>query len=181
MTATSAPDRTSRQGPEPLWPASPSDLLGPADLGTMSGLDFIAGIVEGRLPSPPILRLMNARFVEASKGRVVIEATPGFEHYNPIGTVHGGWYGTLLDSALACAVQTALPMGRGYTTLEFKVNVLRAATAETGPLRAIGEIEHVGRRTGVSHARLEDGAGKLYATGTTTCLVLELPHKEAGG
>ncbi|MEO1316303.1 MAG: PaaI family thioesterase [Pseudomonadota bacterium] len=163
----------------PLWPQSTADLLTPADLGTMSGLDFIAGIAAGRLPSPPIIRLMNGHFVEASHGRVVIEATPTFEHYNPIGSVHGGWYGTLLDSALACSVQTALPKGRGYTTLEFKVNVLRAATVETGPLRAIGEIDHVGRRTGVSHARIEDAAGKVYATGTTTCLVLELPVKEA--
>lgn len=165
--------------PAPLWPESTADLLTPADLGTMSGLDFIAGIAAGRLPAPPILRLMNARFVEASHGRVVIEATPTFAHYNPIGTVHGGWYGTLLDSALACAVQTALPKGRGYTTLEFKVNVLRAASTETGPMRAIGEIDHVGRRTGVSHARIEDAAGKLYATGTTTCLVLELPQNAA--
>ncbi|MEM6678060.1 MAG: PaaI family thioesterase [Pseudomonadota bacterium] len=163
------------QAPAPFWPTGPGDLLDPAALGRMSGLDFISGIAEGRLPSPPILQLMNARFIAAERGRVVIEATPEFRHYNPLGGVHGGWYGTLLDSVLACSVQTMLPKGRGYTTLEFRVNILRGATVDTGPLTAIGEIDHVGRRTGVSHARLVDASGKLYATGSTTCLVLELP------
>ncbi|MEM6942824.1 MAG: hypothetical protein AAF565_03630 [Pseudomonadota bacterium] len=87
--------------PEHRWVSSPNELLTPSELGTMSGLDFISGIVEGRLPAPPILRLMRARFLEASEGRVVIEATPAFEHYNQLVGVHVGWYGSLLDSALA--------------------------------------------------------------------------------
>ncbi|MEM6973834.1 MAG: PaaI family thioesterase [Pseudomonadota bacterium] len=157
------------------WPERRDDLMTPAGIGTMSGLDFIRGIVEGRHPAPPILRLMGARFVEASHGRVVIAATPSFAHYNPIGTVHGGWYGTLLDSALSCAVQTALPRGRGYTTLEYKVNMLRAASEDTGELRTIGEIDHVGRSTGIAHGRIEGADGKLYATGSATCLVVALP------
>lgn len=167
----------------PRWASGTQDLLTPSEIGAMSGLDFISGIAAGDLPSPPILRLMEARFVAVEKGRVEIEAVPGFDHYNPIGAVHGGWFGALLDSAMACAVQTMLPQGLGYTTLEYRVNILRAVLEDTGPVRVIGEIDHVGRRTGVSHARMEgpDGRGgtRLYATGSTTCLVLELPTENA--
>lgn len=170
------------QDATPRWASGPGELLSPAVLGTMSGYDFIAGIAAGRLPSPPILKLMEARFLAVEKGRVEIEAVPSFAHYNPLGAVHGGWFGTLLDSAMACAVQSALPQGLGYTTLEYRVNIIRPVVETTGPVRVIGEIDHVGRRTGVSHGRMEgpDGKGgtRLYATGVTTCLVLELPKAE---
>ncbi|MEL6265359.1 MAG: PaaI family thioesterase [Pseudomonadota bacterium] len=162
----------------PRWATGPGELLTPAALGSMSGHDFIAAMAAGRLPSPPIFRLMGARFTAVAEGRVEIEAVPRFDHYNPLGAVHGGWFGTLLDSALACSVQTMLPAGRGYTTLEYRVNIIRAVLEETGPLTAIGEVDHVGRRTGVSHARLIGPDGRLYATGSTTCLVMELPRAE---
>ncbi|MEO0819582.1 MAG: PaaI family thioesterase [Pseudomonadota bacterium] len=159
----------------PLFVESTADLLTPEALGQMSGLDFIRGIVEGRLPYPPIARPMGMRFVSAEKGRVVIEGRPAFDHYNPLGAVHGGWFGTILDSVMACAVQTTLPQGSGYTTLEYRVNILRPVLESTGGLRAIGEVDHAGRRTAVSHGRLEGPDGKLYATGSTTCMVLALP------
>ena len=104
----------------------------------------------------------------------MFEGTPRFGHLNPVADVHGGWYGVLLDSCMGCAVHSLLPPGKGYTTLEYKVNILRAARPETGPLRAVGEATHVGRRTGVAEGRLVDGAGRLYAQGTTTCLILDL-------
>ncbi|MEO1775618.1 MAG: PaaI family thioesterase [Pseudomonadota bacterium] len=159
----------------PRWATGPDELLSPVELGTMSGLEFIVGMAEGRLPNPPILRLMRAHFVAVEKGLVVVEAVPHFDHYNPLGAVHGGWFGALLDTALACAVQTTLPKGKGYTTLEYRVNIIRPVLAETGPVIVTGEVDHSGRRTGVSHARMEAADGKLYATGSTTCLVLDLP------
>ncbi len=152
----------------------PEDLLTPAEIGAVSGLAFIEGMRAGRYPVPPIARLMNFWLVEVEAGRVVFEGRPEFAHYNPIGSVHGGWFGTILDSCMACAVQSSLPQGRGYTTLEFRVNILRAAGEGTGPLRAEGRAVHVGRRTGVAEGRLTDAAGKLYATGVTTCLVMEI-------
>ena len=102
----------------------------------------------------------------------MFEVTPGEQQYNPIGVVHGGLALTLLDSAMACAVQTQLPPGSGYTTLEVKVNLVRAITTRTGKLRAIGKVLHSGSRIGTAEGRLEDLSGKLYAHGTTTCIVL---------
>ncbi|MEM9781599.1 MAG: PaaI family thioesterase [Pseudomonadota bacterium] len=171
----SASDADALTLADPLWPERREELMTPAEIGAISGLDFIRGIAEGRLPSPPILRHMGARFTAVAHGRVEITATPSFAVYNPIGSVHGGWYGTLLDSALSCAVQTALPQGRGYTTLEYKVNILRAASERTGALRVIGRIDHVGRSTGIAHGWVEDDGGKRYATGSATCLVIDLP------
>jgi uncharacterized protein (TIGR00369 family) len=159
----------------PRFARTTADLLSPADLAAMSGLEFIRGIRDGRFPAPPIAELMGMRLVEADEGRVTFEGTPAFRHYNPLGAVHGGWFGTILDSCMACAVQTRLPAGRGYTTLEYKVSLLRPVTAETGPLRATGTVEHAGRRTATASGRLEGPDGRLYATGTTTCLVMEIP------
>ncbi|MEO1599748.1 MAG: PaaI family thioesterase [Pseudomonadota bacterium] len=150
------------------------ELLSVAELASMSGFAFIDGIRTGKFPAPPIAKPMGMRLVEVREGRVVFEGVPAFQHYNPLGAVHGGWFGTILDSCMACAVQTMLPAGRGYTTLEYRVNILRAVTTETGPLRAVGEVIRVGRRTGVSEGRLVDGDGRVYATGSTTCLVMEI-------
>ena len=150
----------------------PDDLVTPDELAAMSGLDFMTGILEGRLPAPPIAQPMAMTLVEVDDGRVVFEGRPGFRHYNPMGAVHGGWFGTLLDSCMACAVMTCLPKGQGYTTLEYRVNIVRALTEASGPVRAIGRIRHAGRRTAVAEGeivRLSDG--KLCATGSTTCLV----------
>lgn len=153
---------------------APEDLLSPAQLAERSGLDFLRAIMAGELAGPPIAGPMGMRLISVEDGEVVFEGTPAFPHYNPLGAVHGGWYGTLLDSCMACAVQTRLPAGTGYTTLEYKVNLLRPVFEETGPLRAIGQATHVGRRTGVAEGRIEGPDGRLFATGSTTCLVMPL-------
>ncbi|MEL6278213.1 MAG: PaaI family thioesterase [Pseudomonadota bacterium] len=159
----------------PLFVDAPDQLMSVEQMRSMSGLEFIQGIVEGRHPAPPICRTMNFHFLEATKGRVVCEGTPLFKHYNPIGGVHGGWFGTLIDSCVACAVQTALPQGFGYTTLEYRVNITRPLLEGSEKVHAIGEVLHVGRRTGTAEGKIVGAdTGKLYAFGTTTCLVLEL-------
>ena len=139
---------------------------------SMAGIDFMRAIRDGRLPAPPIARLMGFSLVEVEPGRAVFEVMPGEQHYNPIGVVHGGLAMTLLDSAMGCAVHTQMPLGSGYTTLEAKTNLVRAITAETGKLRAIGVTVHVGKRMATAEGRLEDLAGKLYAHASTTCIVL---------
>ena len=138
---------------------------------TMSGLEFLLAISRGELPPPPIARLMNMSIVEVAEGRVVFAVEPAEFHYNPIGVVHGGLACTLCDSAMGCAVQSLLPAGTGYTTLELKVNLLRPLTVETGLVRCEGSAIHVGARTAVAEARVTDGAGKLYAHATTTCML----------
>lgn len=143
-------------------------------LKSMSGLEFLTALRDGRLPSPPISRGLAFRLVEVEHGRAVFEGLPTADHYNPIGTVHGGYAATLLDSCMACAVQSTLPTGTGYTTLEFKVSLVRAITAGTGPVKAEGRILTTGRRIGTAEGRLVDSAGKLLAHGTTTCLIVEL-------
>lgn len=157
-----------------VFAEAPDGLLSAAELASMPGLDFIRGMRDGRYPHPPICRLMDYRLVEAEEGRVVFEGRPGFDLYNPLGAVHGGWFGTLLDSCMSCAVQTRLPRGQGYTTLEYKIGMLRPVTLDTGSLQAIGETVHVGRRTGVAEGRLVDPDGKVYATGSATCLVFRI-------
>jgi uncharacterized protein (TIGR00369 family) len=144
-----------------------------ADAGRkMPGIEFLRAIRDGRLPHPPICAVLNYRLVEVEPGHAVFEATPGEQHYNPIGVVHGGLAMTLLDSAMGCAVQTHMAAGGGYTTLEAKTNLVRPVTSETGKLRAIGKIVHLGKRVATAEARLEDKAGKLYAHATSTCIVL---------
>lgn len=151
-----------------------SEMPGPEVIGSMSGLEFMRAIHEGRLAGAPIAGTLNYDLLEVEEGRVVFGGRPEFTAYNPIGSVHGGWFGTLLDSCMACAVQTMLPKGRGYTTLEYKINILRAATTKSGLIRAEGRAVHVGRRTATAEGRMTGEDGKLYATGTTTCLILEL-------
>jgi len=138
----------------------------------MKGIDFLRAIRDGRLPAPPIAKLLGFDLVEVEPGYAVFEIIPGERHYNPIGVVHGGLAMTLLDSAMGCCVQTQMPAGSAYTTLEAKTNLVRAITVETGKLRAIGKVLHVGKRMATAEGRLEDSAGKLYAHATTTCLVL---------
>ena len=139
---------------------------------SMSGIDFLRAMRDGKVPHPPICALMNYRLVEVEPGHAVFEGTPAEQHYNPIGVVHGGLAMTLLDSAMGCAVHTKMPAGGGYTTLEAKTNLVRAITSDTGKLRAIGKVVHLGKRVATAEARLEDAAGKLYAHATTTCIVL---------
>jgi len=138
----------------------------------MSGLDYLKALQEGVIPPPPIAVLMDMSIVEVSEGRVVFAAQPAEYHYNPLGTVHGGLAATLLDSAMGCAVQSMLPAGTGYTTLELKVNYLRPMTHETGPVYCEGKVIHVGGRIATAEGRLTDADGRLYAHGTTTCIIL---------
>ena len=138
----------------------------------MSGIDFLRALRDGRLPPPPIAQLLGFTLVEVEPGHAVFEAVPAEQHYNPIGVVHGGLAMTLLDSAMGCAVQTHMQAGGGYTTLEAKTNLVRAITAKTGLLRAVGKALHVGGRVATAEGRLIDNAGKLYAHATTTCMVL---------
>jgi uncharacterized protein (TIGR00369 family) len=139
---------------------------------SMPGIEFLRAIRDGRLPPPPIAQLMGFSLVEVEPGYAVFECVPGEQHYNPIGAVHGGLAMTLLDSAMACCVQTKMADKAGYTTLEAKTNLVRAITVSTGKLRAIGKVVHVGSRIATAEGRIEDAAGKLYAHATTTCIVL---------
>jgi len=139
---------------------------------SMAGLDFLRAIRDGRLPAPPIAVLLGFSLVEVEPGHAVFEVEPSEKHYNPIGVVHGGLAMTLLDSAMGCCVQTRMPAGAGYTTLEAKTNLVRPITSETGRLRAIGKLLHLGSRIATAEGRLEDALGKLYAHATTTCIVL---------
>jgi len=112
--------------------------------------------------------------VEAERGRMVYQGTPKSDYYNPIGSVHGGYIATLLDSALGCAVQTMLERGFGYTTLELKVNYVRPLTDRTGPVRAEANVVNVSRQIGVAQGRLVDAAGRMYAWASTTCLIFPM-------
>jgi uncharacterized protein (TIGR00369 family) len=137
----------------------------------LSGIEYIRAIFAGELPPPPIATLMGFRGVEAEPGRAVFEMEPGPQHYNPIGSVHGGVALTLLDSAMGCAVHTLLEAGVGYTTVEVKTNFVRPITAETGLIRCEGTVIHDGSRVATAEGKLTDANGKLLAHGTTTCLV----------
>jgi len=145
------------------------------EMRTRSGLEFLRDIAAGVLPLPPIGKTLNFFLLEAGEGRVVFQGTPTFDFYNPIGTVHGGWACTLLDSCMSCAVQTTLKSGFGYTTGELKVNLVRPLTDRTGPVRAEGKVIHPGRQVATAEGRLYGPDGKLYAHGTTTCVIFELP------
>ena len=138
----------------------------------MPGIEFLRAMRDGHLPRPPIAQLLGFNLVEVEPGRAVFECLPGEQHYNPIGVVHGGLAMTLLDSAMGCCVQTHMPAGGTYTTLEAKTNLVRAMTDKTGRVRAIGKLVHLGKRIATAEGRLEDDAGKLYAHATTTCMVL---------
>lgn len=138
----------------------------------LAGLDFLHKIIAGELPQPPIAKTLDYALVEAVEGRAVFAIEPAEIHYNPIGMVHGGIPCTLLDSAMACAVHTLLPAGVGYTTLELKVNIIKAIGKNSGTLRAEARVIHAGRSTAVAEGRLVDKAGTLYAHATTTCMIL---------
>lgn len=142
---------------------------------SMSGMEFLQGILNGTMPIAHIGKTLGFFPVEAEPGRIVFQGTPGREHYNPLGSVHGGYFCTLLDSAVGCAIQSVLPKGVGYTTLEIKVNLIRAMTDKTGPVRAEGKVIHVGKQVGTAEGRIVDANGKVYAHATTTCLVFALP------
>jgi uncharacterized protein (TIGR00369 family) len=145
-----------------------------ATLASMSGLEFLQAIARGELPGPPIAKTLGFNLAEVEEGRAVFISEPGLHHYNPIGTVHAGFTATLLDSCMACAVHSTLPKGTGYTTMEFKISLLRPMTNETGPVRAEGTLLSRGRRAATAEGRLTDAQGKLLAHATTTCLIFAL-------
>lgn len=137
----------------------------------LSGIEYLQKIALGELPPPPIGALMNFRVAEVSEGCAVFLVEPAEYHYNPIGVVHGGLAATLLDSAMGCAVHSTLPAGATYTTLEIKVNYIRPMSAEMGLVRCEANTIHVGGRTAIAEGKIIDAKGKLYAHGTTTCLI----------
>ena len=137
-----------------------------------AGIEAIRAIASGSLPRPPISVLVNFSVAEVAEGRVVVEGYPGEEHYNPIGTVHGGFALTLFDTAMSCAIHTLLPAGVGYTTTDIQVRFIRGMTKDTGPVRCVGTAVHVGRSTAVAEAKLYDGEGRVLGVGTTACAVL---------
>ena len=145
----------------------------PASIAGKTGLEVMQAMLTGALPFPHIAETLDFALVEVAVGVAVFQGTPQLKHFNPMGGVHGGWYATLLDSALGCAVHTTMPVGRAYTTAELGVNIVRAATLKTGPLRAIGTVLHTGRQLATAEARIVGPDGRLYAHATTTCLVFE--------
>jgi uncharacterized protein (TIGR00369 family) len=146
----------------------------PEQVRGLSGLEFFEAMMAGRLPRVPIGHTMDFLPVEVTPGRVVFQGKPHAEYTNPMGTIHGGWFATLLDSALGCAVHSTLPAGRAYTTLELKVNMIRALTPKVPLVRALGEVIHVGGQVATAQAQLLGPDGTLYAHGTTTCLMFDM-------
>ncbi|NMM05396.1 PaaI family thioesterase [Polaromonas sp.] len=140
-----------------------------------TGLEIMQAMLAGVLPYPHIANTLDFALVEVERGKAIFQGSPQLKHYNPMGSVHGGWYATLLDSAVGCAVHTMLPAGRTYTTAELSLNIVRAASHKSGPLRAIGSVIHCGRQLATAEGRIVGADGTLYAHATTTCLVLELP------
>jgi uncharacterized protein (TIGR00369 family) len=155
--------------------ASRVGRYGIVPLGTakaMPGLQLLTGIVEGTLPAPPIQQTLGFRLLEVERGYTVFAGDPKFEYYNPLGSVHGGYTAALLDSCMACAVHSTLEAGYSYVTLEIKINYVRAITSDTGEVRAEGKVISSGKRIATAEGRLFDSSEKLYAHGTTTCLIL---------
>jgi uncharacterized protein (TIGR00369 family) len=174
MPTDTAPDPAPPRRRVVEW--SDPTLVAKAGQGR-DGLAFLRALMAGEISPPPLIALLGIDLVAAEPGRVTMRMGPGEYLYNPLGSVHGGALASLLDSVMGCAVHSTLPLGRGYTTLEIKVNYLRAVTAASGPLTAVGEIVHAGRRQAVAEARLTDGTGRLCATASTTCLLLDAPTR----
>ena len=149
-------------------------LIGAARAREMSGLEYIQALIDGSIPPPPIIHLMNMTAVSAEVGTVTFTCEPNESHYNPIGTVHGGLVCTLLDSVAGCATQTTLPKGQAYTSLEIKVNYLRPVTKETGILTAVGVVTKPGRRAAFVDATVSDAQGRLVATASSTLLIFSI-------
>ncbi|MEF7612389.1 PaaI family thioesterase [Aquincola sp. MAHUQ-54] len=148
-------------------------LASPAQVAGRTGLEILQAMVAGEIPRAPISRTLNFLLVELEAGRAVFQGRPLFDHYNPLGTVHGGWVATLLDSAVGCAVHTLMEPGRSYTTVELKINYVKAVTHKVPLVRAVGEVIHRGGRIATAQGRLVGPDGTLYAHATTTCLLFE--------
>ncbi|WP_413519010.1 PaaI family thioesterase [Psychrobacter glacincola] len=150
-------------------------ITSPAKMVSMSGKELFDAMFAGELPSPPIGETLDFIPIRIEDGHALFQGQPGEQHYNPLGSVHGGWFCTILDSAVACAIHSTLPAGKGYTTLEIKVNMIRALTEAIPLVRAEANIIHVGRQTATAEGRIVGADGKLYAHATTTCLIFDMP------
>lgn len=148
-----------------------ADVVSKEVLLSHDGLSFLQAIVDGKIPPPPIAETLGFRLSAVELGSATFEGEPQFRHYNPIGSVHGGFAMTLLDSALACSIHSTLKQGDAYTTVEIKVNFVRALTKDVGPVVAKGRVIHRGRTLATSEGDIKDRAGKLYAHATTTCMI----------
>mgnify|MGYP000973917612 FL=1 len=147
----------------------------PDQVAGKTGLDVMQAMLRGELPYAPIAKTLDFTLMEVGPGLAIFQGTPGAAHLTPMGTLHGGWYATLLDSALGCAVHTMMPPGRGYTTAELGVNLVRAINTTKAPrVRAEGKVIHCGRQLATADARLYGPDGTLFAHATTTCLVFEV-------
>jgi len=140
-----------------------------------AGLALLQAMLQGEGPTAPIAHTLDFLLIEVGPGRAVFQGTPGAAFFNPMGGIHGGWYATLLDSALGCAVHTMMPAGRAYTTAELGINLVRAIGPQVQRVRAEGQVLHCGRQLATAEAKLVGPDGTLYAHGTTTCLVFDLP------
>jgi uncharacterized protein (TIGR00369 family) len=148
--------------------------LPPEKLMAMSGLDFVRAIMNGAHPPPSMALLIGFQIIEAEEGRVVFAGAPNESHLNPMGVVHGGYAATLLDSCMTCAIQSALKPGFAATTLDLVVHFTKAATPQSGELRAEGKTVHVGRQYGTAEGRLTDPQGRIIAHATTSCLIFPI-------
>ena len=157
-----------------IYERSGPGVARPEQVAGLSGLQLMQAMLAGQLPYPPIARTLDFLLLEAEDGRALFQGTPGPAHFNPMGGIHGGWYATLLDSALGCAVHTKMPPGRGYTTAELGLNIVRAIGPKAPRVRAEGKVLHAGRQLATAEARLYGPDGTLYAHATTTCLVFEM-------
>lgn len=149
------------------------------DLAGLSAMQVFDAISEGRLPQPPMGDTLDFIPIRIEPGKAVFQGRPNKRHYNPMGTVHGGWFAAMLDSALGCAVHSTLPAGKAYTTLELKVNLVRALTDAVPFVRAEGQLVHAGRQVATSEARIVGPDGKLYAHASTTCLIFDIPASKS--
>ncbi|MDF1600499.1 PaaI family thioesterase [Mesorhizobium sp. YIM 152430] len=150
-----------------------------ADVEIYSGLELLRRVVSGEYPAPSIAARINFALVEVGEGRAVFKGMPGARHFNPLGSVHGGWAATVLDSALGCSIHTLLAKGEGYSTVEMKVNYLRPISEKTGVVTCEGKVVSKGRTLAVSEARLTDANGKLLAIGTETCAIFPIANLAA--
>jgi uncharacterized protein (TIGR00369 family) len=150
-------------------------IASPAQWSGKTGLEQMQAMLAGELPFAPIAQTLDFSLIEVAPGRALFQGRPGPAHFNPMGGVHGGWFATMLDSALGCAVHTLMPAGRGYTTAELSVNYVRGLSPQVGRVRAEGKVLHCGKQLATAEARLFGPDGTLYAHATTTCLVFDLP------
>jgi uncharacterized protein (TIGR00369 family) len=168
VPTTTEPETQQRQRTF-TW-TDPTEIVAAA--AGLSGAEFFAAIEAGTIPSPPLMQALDFDGVSFGEGRAAFRLTPREFHYNPLGTVHGGVFATMLDSACGCAVHTMLPAGVRYTSLDLSVKYLRPVTVDTGPITAEARVVHLGRRTALAEGQITDAAGKVCVTATSSCLVM---------